>query len=249
LDKAFIADGFDFSGVGRPSSGTFVTMISPSYFLTATHVGVGGTATFQPTNTLGAGQTYTIDPLFSAVLENPDDSGSDLYLGRLTTPVANNITIYPIAMIGSESAYIGQTMFVYGKGGGIGTDLDRVGRNTIDSLDFFEVDGAGTGQGYISFYDQPTGGVGDDESLLVGGDSGAPNFLVVDGQLALVGINWFTGYLEEDPEQLLSGGSFIPFYAGQLQPLMGSETVTYVPEPASLMILLACIPVLARRRT
>ncbi len=65
----------------------------------------------------------------------------------------------------------------------------------------------------------------------------APNFMVIGGQLSLVGVNWFTGETEEEIPQLVSGGSFVPFYASQMNAFMGSESITAVPEPTSGLIV------------
>lgn len=252
VDKAFIADGYDLSGVGRTTGGAWITMISPTYFLAAVHTGPTGSVTFQPTNVQGVGELGTIDSTFGHILKDPDNSDSDLYLGRLTSAVSGSIAKYSIPMLGPDSAYLGQQMFVYGRGNGGFQDSDRVGTNMIDELGFVEVgESPNTIDGYsiTSYYQSNIA----NDTVLQGGDSGAPNFLVVNGQLSLVGVNWFTGYVEENPEQLLSGGSFVPFYGEQVQSLMATdsedgELPTFVPEPASLALAAMGLIALVRHR-
>ena len=251
----FIGAGYDFSGVGNSANG-WVTMISPSHFLTAAHIGAGGTATFDRDNRID--NNIEIPLITRSVLsdslvrlQNTDGSPTDLLFGRLDAPLtaADGIASYDIAERPAAGDYVGSTQFVYGRGEG-GIDSDRLGRNTIDRVvPLREVDPAfepasGSSPVTISNYDY-TGGSGDDETFLMGGDSGGPNFLVIDGALALVGINWFNATADNDPNKMvLSGSSYVPAYASQIEGLMA------VPEPASIATLatMTATLLLTRRR-
>ncbi|QDV42281.1 hypothetical protein Enr13x_21260 [Stieleria neptunia] len=45
---------------------------------------------------------------------------------------------------------------------------------------------------WLGQLDRPVGGLGQDDSMLSGGDSGGPTFTIVNGKPVLVGIHWFT---------------------------------------------------------
>ncbi|HEV7298259.1 MAG TPA: trypsin-like serine protease [Tepidisphaeraceae bacterium] len=249
---SFIGAGYDFSGVGH-AGGSWATMISPSYFLTAAHASpaVNSTATFDADNVPGGTVSYTVAS--AVTLKNPDGSNSDLRLGRLTTPLnpLHNIATYAIPLLGDNSAYIGRSQFVYGRGNA-GDTSDRVGRNTIDEIippnpnDNFDVGGV-EGYATISYYDD---GSGIDETFLQGGDSGAPNFIDVGGQLTLVGINWFNATDDKTKEWVASGGSFVPAYAQQIADAMVGESFVAVPEPGVVGVLVVAlgVGVMLRRR-
>jgi hypothetical protein len=244
-DPAFIGASYDWSGVGHQGT-HWATMISPSYYLTAFHAGANGTISFDPDNVPGGQVTGTTSTLTRV-------GTSDLYVGKLTTPVASNIVKYPILVLPSLSAYTGQTMFVVGQGAtdGSGTDVqdDRVGRNQIDQIVSATVSGT-TGIATVWDYDL-TGGTDDDEALTQPNDSGAPDFIVANGQLTLVGIRWFqTQVSEQDPTPNGSGSSFVPWYVNEIATIVaaGGESITVVPEPASLGVVLASSLVLIARR-
>ena len=89
-------------------------------------------------------------------------------------------------------------------------------------------------------YDYNTvSGLGADECYLIGGDSGGPSFVDVNGQLALVGIHYYNGGTP-GPGDIgpISGDSFVPYYINQLNANMGGSRVSVVvPEPASLALV------------
>jgi hypothetical protein len=246
-NASFIGANFNFFGVGHDASTHWATMISPSYFLTAFHAGASGTISFDVDNVPGGQLSYTTSSLTRV-------GATDLYVGKLTTPVVANITKYAIAVLPTVPDYIGKTMFVVGQGAtdGSSTDVqdDRVGRNQIDQVGNATVSGT-TGVATVWDYDL-AGGTGDDETLTQGNDSGAPDFLDINGQLALVGIRWFrTSVSTQDA----SGSSFVPWYYSEIADIVwvgsdNTESVTFVaPEPASASVLLASsLALLARRR-
>jgi hypothetical protein len=261
-NPAFIGGSLDFSGVGRVGDGGgWATMISPHYFVSAFHAQIGGSnVTFNIGNGPGAQQvTYSADGSYQQRLTS-FGSSSDLYVGRLNLnqtidpriknyPIANlpptSITFDganggpPVTVTNPNGNYINRDILVYGLG-------HRVGRNRIDSINGEGPIGGTSGFATRWDYDtvsHPTS-TGIDEALTQGGDSGAPDFTVINGQLALVGVRWFvTG------GNLGSGSTFVPAYLSQFNGVTGTERITtLVPEPAALALLLTLPAVWLRRR-
>ena len=245
--RAFIGEAFDFSGVGKAGL-RWAVMISPTYFLTAAHADPmddgATTLTFYEGNDLaGTSRTYSIDTDFS-FQTSYGAASSDLLLGRLTAPMpeADEIAFYPVLLRSFKStykAYKDEEIYVYGQ-------ENRVGRNTIDIVLPVPTAGGTTISMQYDF-DDP-GGVGDDEAYLIVKDSGGPSFVVVNGQLALVGIHLYHSH-DVGVNGSYSGDSFVPYYIDQLNANMGDESVTIVPEPMTVSLLaLGGAAVLARRR-
>ena len=93
--------------------------------------------------------------------------------------------------------------------------------------------------------------------MLNGGDSGGPSFVVVGGQLALVGIHWFKYSGDTDPnsEPTGSGDTYVSRYITEIDALMkpsGEQlTVVAVPEPSAILLLAIGLPgvgLILRRR-
>jgi hypothetical protein len=250
-DKAFIGQAYDWSGVG---SG-WATMISPSFFISATHAhpGAGSNVTFYPGNTT-SGTSYT-----GIVAGGTQIQSTDIWLGWLTQAIPDtaHIAQYPILALANDSAYLGTTIYTYGS-------PNLVGRNVISGIgSYSEIGETMTGMFYN--YDLP--GVGADETYLMGGDSGSTSFAVVNGQLALLGehfSNWGTSGLPGAPGNVAPeisdgvlingdpnrGGNwwsvdgFASDYVSSINAAMAaagsSERVTtVVPEPSSLILILA----------
>jgi hypothetical protein len=200
-DKEFIGQAYDWSGVGGGSP--WATMISPSFFISATHdhPGASSSVTFYSGNS-------TSDPSYTGIVGGGSQIGnSDVWLSWLTQPIPSsaNIAKYPILVLPNDSAYVGKTIYTYGA-------PNLVGRNVISSVQTYSEAGE-TMSGMFFNYDLP--GVGADESYLMGGDSGAPSFAVVNGQLALLGehfSNWGTCGQPEAPGNVapeINNGSLI----------------------------------------
>ncbi len=229
-DRAFIGEAYNWSGVNNGPA--WATMISPSYFLSAAHAApAAGTAlNFYAGNDLRAWPEIHIVVKFSFQTSR-NGSPSDLWLGRLTTPVSSAITTYPILKLPSEADYIGLGMYVYGHGNSYGAG-NLVGLNKISVVDTLYYN---TREAEY-FFD---GNSGPSTAALVGGDSGAPSFVAFNGELALVGIHfWSCGTNPGDCQ----GDSFVPFYLDQISAAMGSEQLRVVgavplPQSASLFIV------------
>jgi hypothetical protein len=241
-DKDFVGQPFDWSGVGQAGNGTWATMISPDYFVSAAHYhpGAGDVLTFYEGNDpSGPSHQYTVSSW--SYQTNYGGVGSDLWVGRLTTPIPSSahVTYYPILGLASNDDYVGRMIYVNGK-------PNRVGRNIIDRITTAqEPDPPASPYKYtvaMEFDYSTTSGLGADECYLIGGDSGGPSFSAVGGQLALVGIHYYNagtpGPLDLGP---ISGDSFVPYYIDQLNANMGGEHVTVVPEPTTIVLLLVAM--------
>ncbi len=245
-DKDFHAEAYDFSGVGR---GSWLTMISPRYFVSAAHAApsYGATATFYEGNTTSSGQhQYKVDNWGFQTRYEDGGSYSDLWLGRLTAdiPAEDNITYYPVLVLGSESDYIGREIYAYG-------NPNRVGRNHLDWI--YKSYCSGKEGRVMAFdFDEAEGsGMGESECYMMSGDSGGPSFIAWNGELALVGIHWWNYGSSPPYDGKRSGDSFVPYYVDQLNANMEfGQSVTIVPEPTgvTLLVLGALITTVRRRR-
>lgn len=223
----FWGNGLNLTGVGNTAgtagTGQWGTLISPSFFVTASHYPPSGSLTF----TNAAGVSYT----FAIASETSRIAGTDLMLGMLATPVpaSDGITPYSIAPP-LTAANLGQPIFSMGV-------PYRFGENVISGLSS-DVQGATvqytfTGLATALPY----------ESYLVAGDSGGPSFVSdTHGNLALVGTHWF----DSGPVApgAVSGDTDVTQLFAQIDAAMAatgsSERATLfapgVPEPSSLAL-------------
>jgi len=237
--NSFLSAGIDYSGVASfgpnaQSQLTFngwATMITPSYFLSATHFppGTGAKLNFYETNSL-SGNLFT-----GTVASGQQIANSDLWLGRLDQPVTANIAKYSIL----TGDYTGGLIDVVGRS--LSDPAQRVGRNNIDQYinSFSDANlGATISDVYLFGYDNP-GGTGIDEAYVQGGDSGAPSFAVINGALVLTGIHWFQYTTASGG--LGSGDTRAGSYMSALNAAIIGESATFVavPEPSSWLALLA----------
>ncbi|MGF1449385.1 MAG: hypothetical protein ACFB20_08220 [Opitutales bacterium] len=197
-DRDFLAEDLDLTGVGRinGSAGRWGTLLTPTTFVSADHFApaVGTTLRFYHSNDPdGPFEERTVIG-FQRIFV--DDQTSDVYLGQLDSPVSDAIATYPIASFPSASAYQGAQVYVVGR-----SDTDsnqftnmRVGRGVIQGfLSIPIVNGAGILTNFTDTYTYNQTNaqnlLGGDAALLVLFDSGGPSFVVIDGQLAIVGVH------------------------------------------------------------
>lgn len=244
-DKAFIGAGMDLSGVGLSSGGSWATMISPQYFISAyhDHPGAGQTVTFYAGNSYSSpSYTGTVDS--SYILTSYNGSPSDVYIGKLTTPIpaSSHIASYPVLQLPNNSSYLGMTVYTYGY-------PNRLGTNVISSVGTYNE--AGESQTGMFYNYDSSGGLS--ESYLMGGDSGGPSFSEVGGQLVLMGehfSNWGTSGLPGAPGNVWpttgdgswwSVDGFLPAYVGQIDAALPADQqlalVQPVPEPITMTSL------------
>lgn len=273
----FAGSPFDWSGVGQTSSHVSAfgaywgTIISPSYFVSANHYRppVGSTLRFYLGNdSSGAGfEERTV--LNGWQIVNDTFGPSDLWLGKLSSPVSAAVAKYPILSLPSLANYNSLTISTFGLStddiDGNRADDQRLGRNNIDpgTIGTYNLTGAGlpgvvANASFTYDFDNP-GGVGADESLLQLGDSGGPSF-VLAGLLgdtpAIVGT-----HTAQTGVPVGSLDTFVPFYTTDIFNRINTNgdwatdsfaVVTAVPEPGALAFLGTAVviggSVVARRR-
>lgn len=230
IDKAFVGDPYDFSGVGFSSSQRWATLISDCYFISATHyhAGDGESVTFWETNdSSGPSHTYT-------VAGGQQVSGTDLWVGWLDSAVDASIARYSILGLPAYADYLGLSLFNYGL-------THRVGRNVLDALSTETIGGSTGDVLWFDYDNDDTPSVGGDETFVQVGDSGAPSFTVHDGELTVLGIHWaITDDFPATNEGESSVDTFVPSYIASLNAVLAdkSQSVKVVPEPSAAMFVL-----------
>lgn len=256
----FVGTGYDWSGVGRSSSNGWGTLVSPNYIVSATHAAPGGTISFFGSNDPNS------TPVTRTITGGQQISGSDLWLGRLSAPVTPGlgITSFAVAAAANTNTFLNQTIYTFGLGNGKDSTQtvtfpseanQRLGRNQIDTtLTNFSDPALGSSAGDVFTFDfDNPGGVGTDESMVQGGDSGAPSFMIIDGKPALIGIHWFLyDKTDFDKSGIGSGDTLVSSFISALNLGMTAlnggvqedsvSTLTAVPEPSSLVLLGLAIP-------
>lgn len=251
--RAFVAEGYDLSGVGKNTAtpvgdhfAPWATLITPNFALTVGHYPASGTISFvkgNDPNAPGAIVTATTAASY-AFSNNPGDPGpapSDVVLVRLAAPV---VGINPFSVIADDqSALLGQPMLVYGQS-------NRVGTNNVSGGFGFYTGAFNPTKGFVYTYD-PT--VSPNEARVVGGDSGGPSFVYNSvGGISLLGLHegyFLPGDFPPGSPFANSEGSadnYLPYYLPQIQAKITSlgyadivsvQTVRSVPEPGSLALL------------
>lgn len=240
--KAFIGGpqfGFlvnAWAGVGRvtaspSSSGTqkHVTMISDRYFVSVWHFQprTGDQVTFWLTNDPNDPNnppiTYTVDDMDPATGNVVGDTlirvteGADLALGRLTMAVHPNIPRYPILNVAAPEL-AGREIYIFGRKASPDEDLMLVGRNTIEP--------PATNRFFQFNFDNP--GVGDDEAVARGGDSGGPTFVISNGTIALIGVH--ANYVAPT-----TADTYVPFHLANIKANMEGEQPSEITEDSVLL--------------
>jgi hypothetical protein len=250
-NPSFYLPTFDLSGVGWRLPGVTgslawnVAMIDSTHFVGAWHVAVGGdmnvgdTINFRPAGTSSI-VTGTIAKLQN--VPNPDNSTSDVLLGTLSAPVPPGVATYPIAAAAVPQA----VMYIYGR-------QSEVGQNNVSFTQSgisFPIDSNPAHNevlnGLLYDYDQPNGNpdglpstVGNNEAYLNTGDSGGPSFVMIGGQLLLVGTHAAVASYEDvgltvppgvADDVAYSLDSNLPAYSAEIAALIA------VPEPSSVVL-------------
>jgi hypothetical protein len=256
-NPTFLLSSYNLTGVGIDTPSTHgALLITPQHFIAANHF-KSSTVSFLDAS--GATQNFS-GVTYTAMTTTFDDGtgnmvtmDSDLVIGRLPSAIPGSMGISPLPIaIGDPSLFAGEQLFVFGQN-------NQAGRNLIDDIVLVAVsDGAG-GIQLPTFttafdFDTPTnggtGGVGDDEIGLVGGDSSYQTLMLIDGQLAAVGANFAVS--GAPPSNYSNFSSFAAHYLDQIQALVGQDghsvsTLT-IPEPSSILLLGGATALLLLRR-
>ena len=217
----FIGSAYDLSGIavsasaGGSSHSGGAMMISPHYFITATHYSNADTLFFKNRD--------------GVILRKPIESGravvhiyadgriftSDLYVGRLSgdgITVADKVAIYPMMMepANNWNWYLDKQILVYSTNGG-----NAAGLNTISTIG---INGVQSYRGQCIFFNYG-GGIGGytyTNQCGLNGESGSPWGLLYDGKIFAGGSH--SGYFgtEGVDRNYTSLSSFVPHYADQI---------------------------------
>lgn len=250
---SFIGAGMDWSGVGWDAglSTRSVAMISDQYFVFASHYTPGSTIQFlsptllaaNPGNPAAAVVSYTVQSTTRLVSPISGMQG-DFSIGRLTTPLnaGHGIAAYPVLAFDSLTDYIGLQVLMYGHNDTT-TNSTIIGTNTISAFYHYDLYGGdGINDTFAAGYTFEPASPGD--SQFESGDSGSPTFAFYQGRLALVGTHSAIATISGTQ---WSFDNFIPVYLDQLQAL--NVAFTTVPEPSRMLLMIAGLFALLRRRT
>ncbi len=242
---SFIGAAYDWSGVGQTAGGAWGTLISPSFAITATHAlpGIGQAMRFYQTNSAASFVESTVlrtIPITQIGL----GAVSDLSLIQFSSPTTG-LAIYPVIAPPTPASLLGSEIFVMGRADTASPASMRLGKNVIDA---YLPNFAGVNLGDTILFDYNTSTP--DEALLVGGDSGGPSFVINAGTLALVGIHSFV--YPDQPPFAGSGDTLVSSFITELNRAIAAtgslESVTAVPEPSSLVLLLGAAGLCYRQR-
>lgn len=248
---SFVGVNYDFSGVAR--NGRWGALISPNVMLTATHYTISGNVNFYPGNDPGQA------PIQRTVVGGQQVGSSDLWAVVLDAPVPASIQVYQFANqelsyvpaippgIAIESAGVFQDELAFMMGisqtahGSAAID-QSVGQNVIsgyaEDVPFL---GFNDNDSIILEYDNP--GISF-ESYVQSGDSGAPLFVVRNGQLLLLGVNSFQ--LTGDNGYRASGITYTGNLAAELNGIIAANAN---PEPGTLVLFgIGCAMLIRPRR-
>ena len=198
--SAFIANGFNLSGVSRATNGAWVTMIAPNVFVGANHYAPaeGNTVTFYASNSAtGPSVTRTVTGARQRILGT-----TDIFVGTLDAPLPEGYATYATATetvitnSGWDTTYRNAVLYHVGLSpGSYSGALDvAVGRNVTDRWFNQHTISPSTTWAFGAMYD--TNGAANYQTYetKVSGDSGAPIFYDAGSNtFRLLGITWGTG--------------------------------------------------------
>lgn len=239
----FLLSGYDLSGIANDSavSAQGTVLISPQHVIAAWH--------YRPVNisfvgTDGVQRQYAVAAWTRLP---PSGQGSDVAIGRLASPVlpSDNINPLPIA-IGPDSAFVGHELYAFGQN-------NQAGRNVIDAIETVSSGSdptVTTAYDYDSYVNGGTGGVGDDEIGLVGGDSGHASLILFNGQLGVLGTHFAVSEAPSQTVNYVNYSSLARDYLSQIDTIITQDGQTYstlfVPEPSGVVVVIGAL-LLVRR--
>ena len=239
----FIANSFDLSGVGRRSA--WGTLVSPNVVITAAHSSGSGDYHFYP------GNDPTDSPVIRTGVSSQRIGSSDLLLVALNANVTPDIKFYNFATeaisatpfdenapnnVFDAGSFQDEVAYIFGISATSRSDgrIDQaVGRNRVtgyvENLPFqsntdndsilFNRDFDGDAD-YVQY-----------ETLVQGGDSGAPVFVERNGELLLIGINSFRA-----TDSSFSGITYTGNLTNEINTFIALNAV---PEPSSCAFIVA----------
>lgn len=259
----WIGDGFDWSGVGWDSENANasadvrgwyknVTLISPQHIIAARHFPVTSPVHFLGSD--GVIRTRTISSSHNTFYEG---DLTDLRIHRLSSPLPaayHNPYAIPADV---PNKWVNETAYLYGNAvmSSINNGIrKRVGLSTIDASQVISASGSISETIIMAYFTSGPNSNGTDEARAVGGDSGAPSFIDIYGELAVIGTHWLAGTAEdlEGNEYLVSVDVYLPSMIDEMNRILASDGYTVrviIPEPTSAILLtLTSVALLRRRR-
>ena len=272
----FIGKSYDLSGIavsakdglGNPWFGGAM-MISPHYFVTATHIAGHGSLNFRTqdgrmiTKTVAGGKamsTYWSDGSYAGT--------ADLYIGLLAgdgITADDHVAYYPVIMQPDNTStytsvkwkwYNGKDMLVYSMNGGNAVGLNKIKYITNYQLGGYTTgvafDYVGTPDAYHANYDNMAG---------LNGESGSPWGIIWNGQFTAGGAHsaYYAPRLGDSSvnptDNYTSVSSFLPYYVDQINAYMHESypnenvTIQSIPEPSGLALLIGgCVLLMRPKR-
>ncbi|TWU07451.1 hypothetical protein [Stieleria varia] len=255
-NPGFLVDESLISGIAVERA----VLITPMHYITAVHAG-----STMPTFLGSDGNLHTYMSAGAVALTTTLPGGvvvdSDIALHTLTAPIPMADGVSPMAIIGGDpNDLIGHEFYVF-------SGDQRAGRNVVDVVEVIEFDTGLRDSVAIGYsYDTPTnggsGGLGIDEAGLLGGDSGNPATILIDGQMVLIGAHFGTdvpmGSSANAGDRYDSYSTVLSPYVDEIQTLVAVDgfsaqviSITAVPEPsvaAACWMTLAMVVLRRRRR-
>ena len=214
INPTFSPSAALFLGIGWPAHPTDWTrqmaLISPRHFVYATHYPLGPDWQIAFLGTDGAQHIYGIESQTPII--NRQGQRTDLMLCTLSSEVssATGIVPFPVLNLSSEAAYTGREMIVCGS-------FVRAGKSLAKGFTTRANDPGFDSTRYV-YFDYKTNTRNKYDCNYQGGDSGAPSFMMVDGQAALIGT---ASTQDRLPKKIYRNYiNFIPAYLPELDLLM-----------------------------
>lgn len=219
-NASFIYNAYDLTGVGWLDSDVRrqFTMISPIHFVGANHF-KPNLNSVQTLNFLD--NTNEIRPrtiLSQLAISNDAGLDSDLLLGKIANPLESTEGISFHPYYNTSGSYAGFDLITLGSDGSASSG-PRAGSGTVSGETNIAVTGINSTRSLAWVYFNATGE--DNDSYLVGGDSGSPAFIDRNGIAAIVGTNSAIGLT--DAGDRINYATLIPYYATKVNASMALD--------------------------
>ncbi|MGB7346019.1 MAG: hypothetical protein WBD20_17510 [Pirellulaceae bacterium] len=288
LNPNFIMAGYDLSGIslGTPGDGmsdeiapdvstSRAVLITPQHYIAADHAGTT-TPRFRGNDGVIRSYTSTSSTRLNTVRSDGTSDPSDIRLFTLSAPIPTTDGVNPLAILsGNTQLLTGQEFFLISNPR-INSDeslTHRAGKNVVRDvfeIGFGENNTSPTENIYYTFDTAENKGfdgfggdaLGVDEAGLIGGDSGNPALIDINGQLAVLGAHF--GISVPSGSNAGAGDFYHNFtslltpYIGQIESLTAAEgqsitklsiPVTAVPEPSIAFLVIVLGLAAVRRQT
>ncbi len=217
-----------FSGVGwvpgEANSRQFA-LVSPQHVVFALHFAPANGTVIRFLNTDGLAVDRAV--IATELILNGSSQAVDLCLVKLSSPItgAEKVPHFPYLNLGSESAYSGTILTVFG------WDM-KAGRSSLYAIENSNVVGINPTRVMRFRYAKLIGN--QDDGYVVLGDSGSPSFGMAGGNPAILGVHSGAG---ETTQHYQGYDSFVPHYITELDALMAVEGYRMTPAYPSAVTL------------